>query len=85
MRATERSGITSDLLDQAFAHPYGQCLQHFWEWVSCTLQCTQAHSFLRRAEIAGMPSGPLPLPTEDPPLLPAEIDYTLASGPLPHD
>lgn len=32
-----------------------------------------------------MPSGPLLLPTEDLSLLPAEIDYTLALGPLSHD
>ncbi len=85
LRTTERSGVLPDLQDPAFARPYGQCLQHFREWISCALQRTQAHSLLRRAEVAGMPRGPLPLPTEDPSLLPSEIDYTLASGPLPQD
>lgn len=87
LRATERSEVVPDLLlaDPAFACPYSQCLQYFKEWVSCCLQRTQALSLLRRAEAAGMPSGPLPLPMEDPTLLPAEIDYTLASGPIPQD
>lgn len=85
LRATERSGLLPGLQDPAFARPYAQCLQHFREWVSCTLQRTQALSLLRRAETAGLPSGALPLPTEDPSLLPSEIDYTLASGPLPLD
>ncbi len=85
LRATERSGIPPDFHDPAFARPYSQCLQHFREWVSCSLQRTQALSLLRRAEVAGMSVGPLPLPTEDPSLLPSEIDYTLASGPIPQD
>lgn len=47
-RVTARSGQVPDIEDPAYSRPYFMALQHFREWIACTLQRSQSLSLGER-------------------------------------